>query len=174
MKSKILIAALCSTIFAGCGYIEPMPEAEPHQHQIQEFIPEQSLHCDYNKKTIIVSLSNGQGDFIACENYKVQRYGRLSAGDPRTHRTPRGDFKVQWKAWEYDSKKYPSKNGNRNMDRAIFFTTKGHAIHIGNIKRYSHGCVRVQRDNATWLYNWADYNTNVIVQSINKDNKERI
>ncbi len=128
-------------------------------------VQREHITCDYQNKTIEVFLKNGRGVFSACENYQVQRIGYVSAGHPSTHRTPRGDFSVQWKAKEYDSKKYPSKNGGRNMDNAMFFTSNGHAIHKGNINGLSHGCIRTQGHQSKWLYEWSPHNTLISVKS---------
>ncbi len=120
--------------------------------------------CDYKRKTILIQLdSNGAGTFQACENYRIQRHGVVSSGKPGSHDTVRGDFNIDWKAYKWDSKTYPSENGGYNMKRAQFFH-KGFAIHNGNVNSYSHGCVRTQMKNADWLYNWGEIGTRLIVE----------
>lgn len=183
MKTYLtLMYLLILSFLTGCGtyYVHPAQPYNPYQrvyyqpyqrvyYQPYQQKTVQKLHkpsCRFKEKTIVIGLNNGVGKFIACQNNEVQLQGNLSAGQPETHRTPRGDFRVLWKKYEYDSKKYPSEDGKRNMDRAIFFTSEGHAIHIGNTRRYSHGCVRVKRSKADWLYNWSDYQTRVIVQDL--------
>ncbi len=145
----------------GCAQPEPAPKPMP------QYIPEEPNrygYCPYNKKTIdIIIYPNLAGEFIACENQKIQRSGALSTGS-RGHLTPTGHFDVKWKAYEYDSKKYPSKNGGNNMNRALFFDTLGHAIHIGDITKTSHGCVRTRPKDANWLYEWSDIGTIVNIQ----------
>jgi len=125
------------------------------------------LTCNYQKKTILVHIENnrGVGTFQACENYEVVHIGYLSTGLPSKYKTPRGDFKVQWKARKYDSKKYPSTDGGNNMNFAMFYD-RGFALHTGNIDKHSHGCVRTQKHNAEWLYEWAPHGTNVIIRDL--------
>ncbi len=124
------------------------------------------IECDFKRKTIEVSLESGYGIFAACEEYQVVRIGYVSSGRPSTHRTPRGTYSVQWKAKEYDSKKYPSSPGQpNNMDNAMFFH-KGFAMHKGNINGNSHGCVRTQKYQSEWLYDWAPHGTRIIVQDL--------
>lgn len=158
-------------ILAGCAQDVPKIKPMKKQPYIEYYSYNQTPHqdfntyCEYDEKTIIVSLKNGTGNYAACKNYQIVNRGILSAGRPNTHMTPRGSYKVIWKAYKYDSKKYPSTNGKRNMDRALFFTSEGHALHLGNVRGYSHGCVRVQKYDADFLYEWADYNTKIIIQN---------
>ncbi len=113
-------------------------------------------YCPYFNKTIEVTIyPNGLGEFIACENETIVRNGPVSSGRPGTHDTIRGDFRIQRKYQKYDSKKYPSKNGSRNMDFAQFFY-RGFAIHKGNI--------RARKENAKWIFNWSKIGTRIIVE----------
>jgi lipoprotein-anchoring transpeptidase ErfK/SrfK len=125
------------------------------------------LGCDYEKKTIDIYIENGRGIgvFEACEDFNVVRVGYVSTGAPGKYKTPRGDFKIQWKAKKYDSKKYPSTNGGRNMDYAMFYND-GFAMHKGNINKLSHGCVRTHTTQAQWLYDWAPHGTRIIIRDM--------
>ncbi len=175
--NKIIVATTLVLLLGGCGQSKtPQPKHKTQKSQkaskpkykrpVLKDPSKEFISCDYNRKTIEVSLENGRGYFAACENYEVVRIGYVSAGRPSTHRTPRGTYNVQWKAKEYDSKKYPSTNGKRNMDNAMFFTAKGHAMHKGNINGLSHGCVRTQQYQSEWLYDWAPHGTRIVVQDM--------
>jgi len=167
--TKYLLAGACALLLAACGH-QPLKHKTKHKTKQKYtepvFIDKTGTYCDFSPKTIVVEINKiGTGEFIACQDHSVLRSGRISSGRPKTHGTPRGDFNVIWKAYEYDSKKYPSKDGGKNMRRALFFTNKGHAMHNGNIRGLSHGCIRTQMHNADWLYEWADNGTRIIVQN---------
>lgn len=80
------------------------------------------------------------------------------------YRTPKGrHFKIEKKYPTYSSRKY-----NTRMDKAMFFTTTGEALHQyhGDIDwdyqrahqavLGSHGCVRLKEADARKLYSWAE------------------
>ena len=69
------------------------------------------------------------------------------------HRTPNGSFRASRLERTYYSRKYD----NAPMPHAVFFTSKGHAIHGTNHVRQlgraaSHGCVRLSPSNAATLF----------------------
>jgi lipoprotein-anchoring transpeptidase ErfK/SrfK len=91
-----------------------------------------------------------------------------------SHPTPSGKFKIERKHHPYTSKKY-----GVPMNYAMFFTTTGEALHkyhgpapwwLLRIARTftdevgSHGCVRLQEDDAKKLYSWAPTRTQVEVR----------
>ena len=170
MKSAILI--LLGSLLVGCSTEAPnptkkysSPKAKKAQRSVHaDFQSNQGGYCEFQDKTILVELKpNGAGEFIACSDYTIQKDGVVSSGRPGTHDTVRGDFRTQWKAYKWDSKKYPSDNkGSYNMKRAQFFHG-GFAIHNGNVNGLSHGCVRTQMVNADWLYEWAPVGARIII-----------
>lgn len=71
-----------------------------------------------------------------------------------------GEFRVILKDENHKSGRYPrSSNGGAPMPFAVFFTP-GYAFHAGNLPgaNASHGCVRVFRSDAMWIYGWVDIN----------------
>jgi lipoprotein-anchoring transpeptidase ErfK/SrfK len=90
------------------------------------------------------------------------------------HPTPRGTFRVLRKAHPYRSHTY-----NVQMDYAMFFTNDGIALHqyhglvplsvLRTLKQGvsgwfgSHGCVRLDEENARAIYKWANVGTEVRV-----------
>ena len=145
-------------LFLGCKQPKPVYQNHHKKHVLRYVIPEylkplelRGLSCDY-QKAVVVGIRNGKGRFFACEDYIVTRNGPVTSGVPGTHDTPKGEFTVKWKAKEYDSKTYPSSNGRRNMDYALFITNKGVALHAGNVHMLSHGCVHLRRADARYLY----------------------
>jgi len=93
----------------------------------------------------------------------------------RDHPTDRGLFHILRKLHPYRSKKY-----NVPMNYALFFTQDGKALHqyhgplpLSMIRSMragvsdwfgSHGCVRLDEEDARALWEWADYGTTVQVQ----------
>jgi len=61
------------------------------------------------------------------------------------------------------SKAHPDPKGVNNMDFSLFFTNRGHAIHMGNTNAMSHGCIHVGKKGANTMFKWANYNTYVVV-----------
>lgn len=122
------------------------------------------------KKKIVVNLA--LQSVTAYEDGKVFRVCECVSGDA-DHPTPTGGFAVKLKYRKYTSRKYKAP-----MDYAMFFTTTGEALHkyhgpapwwmlragraltdwVG-----SHGCVRLQEDDAMALFKWAAEGTPVEV-----------
>lgn len=57
--------------------------------------------------------------------------------------TPRGTFKVQWKAEQYTSREYLTQ-----MPYSVFFADGGIAFHEGAQDTPSAGCVKLEREDA--------------------------
>jgi lipoprotein-anchoring transpeptidase ErfK/SrfK len=57
--------------------------------------------------------------------------------------TPRGTFRVQWKAEQYTSRQYLTQ-----MPYSVFFADGGIAFHEGRQDTYSGGCVKLEHDDA--------------------------
>jgi lipoprotein-anchoring transpeptidase ErfK/SrfK len=111
-----------------------------------------------------VTAFDGKSRFHACE---------CVSGDT-SHSTPRGRFAILRKHHPYTSKTYGAA-----MNYAMFFTTTGEALHqyhgpapwtllrLGRRMTTavgSHGCVRLQEDDAKKLYGWAPIGTAVEVK----------
>jgi hypothetical protein len=65
------------------------------------------------------------------------------AADP----TPRGTFKVQWKAEQYTSREYLTQ-----MPYSVFFADGGIAFHEGTQDTPSAGCVKLEHEDATAFF----------------------
>ena len=111
-----------------------------------------------------VTAYDGASTYHVCE---------CVSGDA-SHPTPKGHFRIHRKHHPYTSKKY-----GVPMNYAMFFTTTGEALHqyhgpapwfLLRIGRKvtdqvgSHGCVRLQEDDAKKLYGWAAIGTPVEVR----------
>jgi len=158
IKNKLIYFTFFTGTFFFLGCSKPAINSKPSKKTLPEY-------CPFHERTVLVFLDHGYGELQACENFKVKRLMDVSGGEPSQHKTIRGNFHIQRKYRKYDSKKYPSVNGGRNMDYAQFFFN-GFALHVGNINKYSHGCVRVQRQNAKWLFDWTNIGTSVIIKDI--------
>ena len=66
----------------------------------------------------------------------------IVTGD-KTDPTPKGNFKVQWKAAQYTSRQYLVA-----MPWSVFFAPGGIAFHEGNPASPSAGCVKLSGENA--------------------------
>jgi hypothetical protein len=69
-------------------------------------------------------------------------------GSPDTP-TPRGLFKVQWKAAEYTSREYLVQ-----MPWSVFFAPGGIAFHEGSPDTYSAGCVKLSPEDAKAFFDF--------------------
>jgi lipoprotein-anchoring transpeptidase ErfK/SrfK len=98
------------------------------------------------------------------------------SGD-KQHATPVGHYRVLRKEHPCISREF-----NVPMDYALFFTSRGHALHkavpivvtamsyakswgIGSDYFGSHGCVRLDGTDASALYKWADIGTPVHIET---------
>jgi lipoprotein-anchoring transpeptidase ErfK/SrfK len=119
-------------------------------------------------KKIVVKL--GAQLLHAMEHNDVVAEFDCVTGD-EDHPTDVGRFQIFRKEKNCYSKKYSAQ-----MDYAMFFTEDGKAIHMGRavglcsyLKYFgadsigSHGCVRLDEDDAKWLFAWAPMHTPVIV-----------
>ncbi len=117
------------------------------------------------KDFIVVSLREKGADGAA---YAVDRDGvvwwaaSISSG-AEGHETPSGIFRVLRKERYYMSKAHPDPKGINNMDFSLFFTNRGHAIHMGNTNAMSHGCIHVGEKGANTMFKWATHKTKVVV-----------
>jgi len=119
----------------------------------------------YGKKYIVLDLNNGLGRFFAFNaNGSLYLYGRITGGTPDTRdRTPEGIFSVIQKQKYHMSTLYPADDGNNNMNDMLKITNSGVALHKGSLNYYSHGCIHIDPKKSRQLFNWADYNTKVVI-----------
>ncbi|MGH3237263.1 MAG: L,D-transpeptidase, partial [Streptosporangiaceae bacterium] len=74
---------------------------------------------------------------------------RMEPGPPGTpHATPRGTFRVQWKA----GANYISTEYDEPMPYAVFFAPGGVAFHGGSLTNASHGCVHLDNGSARYYH----------------------
>ena len=111
-------------------------------------------------KVIKIDLSNQR--IYAIENGEIVFSGAISSG-MKSHRTPRGIFRVIEKDRYHVSNKYPEPNGGAKMPYMLRLTNSGLAIHQGYLPGYpaSHGCIRVSKSTAKKLWYWTKYGTKV-------------
>jgi lipoprotein-anchoring transpeptidase ErfK/SrfK len=122
-------------------------------------------------KSIVVNLEEQTVE--AFEDDELVHQFICVTGDD-DHPTDKGTFKIYRKQHPYRSQTY-----NVQMDYAMFFTQDGKALHqyhgpipLGVVRTMrqgvsdwfgSHGCVRLQEEDARALYEWAPMNTKVTV-----------
>lgn len=117
------------------------------------------------KNFIIVSLREKGADGLL---YAVDKDGlvwwvaEISSGK-MGHETPSSIYPMLFKKEEHSSSEYQSSSGRNNMDLSLWFTYRGHAIHLGNPNAPSHGCIHVGRKNAQALFDWADTDTKIVI-----------
>ncbi len=117
------------------------------------------------KDFIVVSLREKGADGAA---YAIDKDGVVWWASPissgaKGYETPSGIYKVIRKERYYMSKQHPDPKGVNNMDFSLFFTNRGHALHMGNTNAMSHGCIHVGKKGASSMFKWATYKTYVVV-----------
>ncbi|MCA9364797.1 MAG: L,D-transpeptidase family protein [Candidatus Moranbacteria bacterium] len=127
----------------------------PDMEQIslaQQYMP---VPVFYNDKTIacadravIVFLEDQFFGYY--ERGHLKHWGPVSTGDEK-HKTPTRRFAVTGKYREYYSKKYD----NAYMPHAQQLSGTDYFLHHGNLpgRPNSHGCVRLSKEDARFLYN---------------------
>jgi len=85
---------------------------------------------------------------------------RMEPGPPGTpHKTPRGTFRVEWKAGaDFVSTLY-----HEPMPYAVFFAPGGIAFHGGSLNRASHGCVHLDIGSARYYDDHLPVGAEVVV-----------
>jgi lipoprotein-anchoring transpeptidase ErfK/SrfK len=91
----------------------------------------------------------------------------ICSGAPK-HGTPIGDFKIKDKNKDMKSNMYPPPNGGAPMPWASNFHRTEYWFHGGDMVGYraSHGCVRMFKAEAEWLFHWAVIGTPVKIVDI--------
>ena len=118
------------------------------------------------KKFIVVSVSEPGSEG---KSYSVDEDGTIwwtdtiSSGAYGGHETPAGVFPIILKRRYHMSGTHPSKSGINNMDFEMLFTNQGHALHLGNTRGLSHGCIHVGRKDVETMFKWVDLKTKVVI-----------
>ncbi len=118
------------------------------------------------KKFIVVSVSEPSSEgksYAVDEDGTIWWVDTISSGAYGGHETPNGVFPIILKRRYHMSATHPSKNGINNMDFEMLFTNQGHALHLGNTKALSHGCIHVGRKDVEAMFKWVDLKTKVVI-----------
>jgi lipoprotein-anchoring transpeptidase ErfK/SrfK len=84
----------------------------------------------------------------------------MEPGAPGTpEATPRGTFRVQWKA----GPGYISTEYGEPMPYAVFFAPGGVAFHGGSLTKPSHGCVHLDIGSAQYYHDHLPIGAEVVV-----------
>jgi lipoprotein-anchoring transpeptidase ErfK/SrfK len=112
----------------------------------------------YANPTIIVSKA--QQSYSIVDNGKIIKRGKVSTGK-KGYPTPSGSFVIHTKVDRAYSKKYRSW-----MNYVMLFKGNKYALHSGVVPGYpaSHGCIRLTKNDAIYLYKSAPIGTTVIVR----------
>jgi len=117
------------------------------------------------KNFIVVSLREKNADgllYAVDKDGLVWRADNISSGK-MGHETPSSIYPVLFKKESHASAENPSSSGRNNMDLSLWFTYRGHAIHLGNPNAPSHGCIHVGRKGARALFDWANTETKIVI-----------
>lgn len=114
---------------------------------------------------IVTSLREKGADGLAyaVDSDGVVWWAAVISSGAKGYETPSGIFNIFRKERFYMSKSYPDPSGVNNMDFSLWFTHRGHAIHMGSDDKMSHGCIHVGEKGARTMFNWADTKTKVVV-----------
>lgn len=133
------------------------------------------------QKIIVVSVSEPGSEG---KSYAVDTDGtiwwvdEIASGAYGGHETPTGIFHVLLKRRYHMSATHPSPDGVDNMDFEMLFTHDGIALHLGNTRALSHGCIHVGRKDVEAMFKWVDVGTKVVIlrgkygQFLNEEIKE--
>ncbi len=93
-------------------------------------------------------------------------YGGWASTGQKKYKTPTGRYRVLAKEKEHISNQWPKPNGGAKMPYMLRLTWSGIALHSGYTPNYpaSHGCVRLQKDLAKNIFNWAKIGTKVLIK----------
>jgi lipoprotein-anchoring transpeptidase ErfK/SrfK len=118
------------------------------------------------KKFIVVSVSEPGSEgksYAVDEDGTIWWVDTISSGAYGGHETPNGIFPIILKRRYHMSAAHPSPDGKNNMDFEMLFTNQGHALHLGNTKALSHGCIHVGRKDVEAMFKWVDLKTKVVI-----------
>ena len=118
------------------------------------------------KKFVVVSVSEPGSEgksYAVDEDGTIWWVDKISSGAYGGHETPNGVFPVILKRRYHMSAAHPSSNGVNNMDFEMLFTNQGHALHLGNTRALSHGCIHVGRKDVEAMFKWVDTKSKVVI-----------
>jgi len=118
------------------------------------------------KKFIVVSVSEPGSEgasYAVDEDATIWWLDKISSGAYGGHETPNGIYPILLKRRYHMSASHPSKSGINNMDFEMLFTQYGHALHLGNVRALSHGCIHVGRKDVETMFKWVDLKTKVVI-----------
>ncbi len=118
------------------------------------------------KKFVVVSVSEPGSEgksYAVDEDGTIWWVDKISSGAYGGHETPNGIFPIILKRRYHMSAAHPSASGINNMDFEMLFTNQGHALHLGNTKALSHGCIHVGRKDVEAMFKWVDTHTKVVI-----------
>ena len=118
------------------------------------------------KKFVVVSVSEPGSEgksYAVDEDGTIWWVDKISSGAYGGHETPNGIYPILLKRRYHMSAAHPSANGVNNMDFEMLFTNQGHALHLGNTKALSHGCIHVGRKDVEAMFKWIDTKSKVVI-----------
>lgn len=118
------------------------------------------------EKIIVVSVSEPGSEgksYAVDEDGTIWWVDKISSGAYGGHETPSGIFHVLLKRRYHMSAAHPSSDGKNNMDFEMLFTHDGIALHLGNTRALSHGCIHVGRKDVEAMFKWVEVGTKVVV-----------
>ena len=118
------------------------------------------------QKFVVVSVSEPGSDgksYAVDEDGTIWWVDKIASGAYGGHETPNGIFHVLLKRRYHMSGAHPSANGVNNMDFEMLFTNTGIALHLGNTRALSHGCIHVGRKDVEAMFRWVGVGTKVVV-----------
>jgi len=118
------------------------------------------------QKIIVVSVSEPGSEgksYAVDEDGTIWWVDDIASGAYGGHETPTGIFHVLLKRRYHMSKTHPSADGVNNMDFEMLFTQDGIALHLGNTRALSHGCIHVGRKDVAAMFKWVEVGTKVVV-----------
>jgi len=117
------------------------------------------------REFIVVSVREpgSDGRFYAVDRDGIVWWTGVITSGADDYKTPSGIYTVLRKQRYYMSKTYPEENGVNNMDFSIFFTHRGHALHMGSVNWMSHGCIHIAPKDIPVIFHWAKVGDTKIV-----------
>jgi len=174
----IILALVVTTLFVyGAGDVKIMPSKFKKQNTM--IIPVSKTEfkvIDKNgnsrivdltgRKIIVVSVSEPGSEgksYAVDEDGTIWWVDKIASGAYGGHETPTGIFHVLLKRRYHMSGTHPSKSGINNMDFEMLFTQQGIALHLGNTRALSHGCIHIGRKDVEAMFRWVGVGTKVVV-----------
>lgn len=107
-----------------------------------------------------IVIDRANQTYTVIDDGNVIKKGRVSTGKAG-HTTPSGQFTIHAKYKSVESKRYKA-----SMPYAMFFIGSLYAIHQGIVPSYpaSHGCVRVPKKDAQYLFSSIPTGTKVTIK----------